>query len=108
MSERHEHAETGSTTDPVCGMTVDPETTAHHYHHGGLDYHFCSAGCRGEFEAAPDDYLTGRPPAAPAPLGTQYTCPMHPEIVRDGPGTCPLCGMALEPMGVPLDEGPSP
>ena len=69
MSETHSHDKNGSVTDPVCGMTVDPETTAHHYHHGGQDYHFCSAGCRGKFEAAPDDYLAGRqPPSAPGPF----------------------------------------
>ena len=67
------------------------------------------ARCGERFEAAPQDFLGDRPAAAAAPAGTQYTCPMHPEIVRDGPGSCPICGMALEPMGVPTgEEGPNP
>lgn len=64
--------------DPVCGMTVDPATTAHHADHGGERYHFCSAGCRAKFIADPERYLG--PPAPPfaAPVGTIWTCPMHP------------------------------
>ncbi|SMF22467.1 Cu+-exporting ATPase [Tistlia consotensis] len=100
-----------SATDPVCGMTVDPAKSPHSHEHGGRRYHFCSAGCLAKFEAEPDRYL-GDPAGAaaePAPAGTLYTCPMHPEIVQEGPGTCPKCGMALEPMGVPAaDAGPNP
>ncbi|MBD9437355.1 heavy metal translocating P-type ATPase [Pseudoxanthomonas sp. PXM03] len=95
-------------TDPVCGMKVDPLTTSHHAEHAGQAYHFCSAGCRTKFVADPERYLHPTADATPAPAGTQYTCPMHPEIVQDGPGTCPLCGMALEPMLPSLDEEENP
>ncbi|HEX4607665.1 MAG TPA: heavy metal translocating P-type ATPase [Urbifossiella sp.] len=93
--------------DPVCGMTVDPAQAAGHATHAGTTYHFCSTHCAAKFRADPDRYLAGPAghaghdccgPRAPAAPGAQYTCPMHPEIVTDGPGTCPLCGMALEPM----------
>ncbi|MEX2629114.1 MAG: heavy metal translocating P-type ATPase [Tistlia sp.] len=99
-----------TTTDPVCGMTVDPARSPHSHQHEGTRYHFCSAGCLAKFEADPSRYLGEAPvPDEPAPPGTLYTCPMHPEIVQEGPGTCPKCGMALEPMGVPAgDEGPNP
>lgn len=97
------------TIDPVCGMQVDAAATPHHADHAGARFHFCSAGCRTKFIADPSRYLhpTGAD-EAPAPPGTQYTCPMHPEIVQDGPGICPLCGMALEPMLPSLDEGENP
>ncbi|TPK94367.1 MULTISPECIES: heavy metal translocating P-type ATPase [unclassified Mesorhizobium] len=98
-----------SATDPVCGMNVDRASAKHFVRHEGQGFYFCSAGCRGKFEAEPAKYLAGRPEAQPMPKGTQYTCPMHPEIVRDKPGSCPICGMALEPMGVPTgEEGPNP
>ena len=78
--------------------------------HDGAPVYFCSAGCKAKFEADPERYLGARPaPPLPAPKGTIYTCPMHPEIEQVGPGTCPICGMALEPKGVPAaDEGPNP
>jgi Cu+-exporting ATPase len=96
-------------TDPVCGMKVDRASAQHFLRHEGEKYYFCSAGCLAKFEGSPRDYLGGRPAPEPMPAGTQYTCPMHPEIVRDGPGSCPICGMALEPMGIPTgDEGPNP
>ncbi len=95
--------------DPVCGMKVDRASARHFLRHEGEKYYFCSAGCLAKFEIAPQDYLGDRPAPKPMPAGTQYTCPMHPEIVRDGPGSCPICGMALEPMGIPTgDEGPNP
>ncbi|TPM99164.1 heavy metal translocating P-type ATPase [Mesorhizobium sp. B2-1-3A] len=98
-----------TTTDPVCGMSVDRSTARHFVRHEGQGFYFCSAGCKAKFEAAPQTYLSDRPAPVPAPKGTQYTCPMHPEIIRDKPGSCPICGMALEPMGVPSgDEGPNP
>src|SRR3954454_5807019 len=92
--------------DPVCGMKVDPAKTPHHAEHGGATYHFCSAGCREKFVKNPEAYLQKATaplpamsaPPAPAPVGAVYTCPMHPEVVRDRPGSCPICGMALEPM----------
>ncbi|TPL48317.1 heavy metal translocating P-type ATPase [Mesorhizobium sp. B2-4-6] len=98
-----------SATDPVCGMNVDRASAKHFVRHEGQGFYFCSAGCKGKFEAEPAKYLAGRPEPQPMPKGTQYTCPMHPEIIRDKPGSCPICGMALEPMGVPSgDEGPNP
>ncbi|BCG84083.1 copper-translocating P-type ATPase [Mesorhizobium sp. 113-3-9] len=98
-----------TATDPVCGMSVDRSTARHFVRHEGQGFYFCSAGCKAKFEAAPQTYLSDRPAPVPAPKGTQYTCPMHPEIIRDKPGSCPICGMALEPMGVPSgDEGPNP
>ncbi|MBI2260891.1 MAG: heavy metal translocating P-type ATPase [Caulobacterales bacterium] len=83
--------------DPVCGMTVDPATAAHRAAHEGQDYFFCSAGCRTKFVADPDRYLGGAPEPAPVIPGAIYTCPMHPEVRQEGPGSCPICGMALEP-----------
>jgi len=95
--------------DPVCGMDVDPATTPHHSAHAGQEYHFCSDGCRTKFVADPVRYLKSKshtgPEAAP---GTMWTCPMHPQIRRDGPGTCPICGMALEPEEPSLDDKPNP
>ncbi len=98
-----------TATDPVCGMKVDRATATHMHSHEGQRYYFCSEACLHKFQAAPDDYLGARPPLQAMPAGTQYTCPMHPEVVRDQPGDCPICGMSLEPMGVPApDEGPNP
>jgi Cu+-exporting ATPase len=95
--------------DPVCGMNVDRASARHFHRHDGAKYYFCSQGCLTKFQAEPDTYLGDRPPPAPMPKGTQYTCPMHPEVIRDRPGDCPICGMALEPMGVPTgEEGPNP
>ena len=100
----------GTTIDPVCGMQVDPATTAHHATHAGVDYHFCSVGCRGKFVADPAKYLSPKAAAAttPAPAGTIYTCPMHPQIRQEGPGTCPICGMALEPEMPSLEDDDNP
>jgi Cu+-exporting ATPase len=99
----------GKALDPVCGMTVDPAKTPHHAEHEGREFHFCGAGCRAKFEADPQKYLSGEKPAAPeAPPGTIYTCPMHPEVRQVGPGTCPICGMALEPELITADAGPNP
>jgi P-type Cu+ transporter len=96
--------------DPVCGMTVDPGTTPHHHSHRGTSYFFCSGGCRTKFAADPDQYLdpAAREPAAPMPDGTIFTCPMHPEVRQEGPGSCPICGMALEPETPTADTGPNP
>ncbi len=95
--------------DPVCGMKVDRAAARHMAKHEGRRFYFCSSRCQEKFEAEPAKYLDGRPAPEPMPKGTQYTCPMHPEIVQDGPGDCPLCGMALEPMGIPTgEEGPNP
>ena len=95
-------------TDPVCGMKVDIGARGPSFDHRGETYYFCSAGCRTKFAADPERYLTKRGEANPLPQGTLYTCPMHPEIVKEGPGRCPICGMALEPMGVPPEITDNP
>ncbi|HWM42655.1 MAG TPA: heavy metal translocating P-type ATPase [Burkholderiales bacterium] len=85
--------------DPVCGMTVDPATAAGHVDYKGTTYHFCSQHCAHRFEADPEKFLGGKArPAPPLQAAAKYTCPMHPEIVQTGPGSCPKCGMALMPM----------
>ncbi|PZU64007.1 heavy metal translocating P-type ATPase [Sphingobium sp.] len=97
--------------DPVCGMTVDPAATAHHAEHAGATYHFCSAGCRAKFIADPEKFIGGESRAGPTPTQAStsvWTCPMHPEIRRPGPGICPICGMALEPAEPDAQDGPSP
>ncbi|MBY0138434.1 heavy metal translocating P-type ATPase [Paracoccus yeei] len=96
--------------DPVCGMMVDPHATQHKAEHAGRPYYFCSDGCRTKFLAEPDRYLDPAASAAkasPVPEGTIYTCPMHPEIRQVGPGSCPICGMALEPVLVSLEAEPN-
>jgi Cu+-exporting ATPase len=93
--------------DPVCGMTVDPHAGKPHAEHHGHTYHFCGNGCRTRFVADPDKYLTPQPAEPPPPPGTTFTCPMHPEVQQQGPGTCPKCGMALEPMEITADAGPN-
>lgn len=100
---------TPETVDPVCGMTVNPETTPHHAEHAKVEYHFCSSKCRARFIADPNAYLSGAPrPEPEATPGAIWTCPMHPEIRQEGPGTCPICGMALEPAEPSLDDAPNP
>ena len=95
--------------DPVCGMTIAPEDAVGHVEHGGKTYYFCSESCLDQFRADPRRFLDEKPrDAAPAPAGVEYTCPMHPEIVRDEPGSCPICGMALEPRTVSLEDAPNP
>jgi len=94
--------------DPVCGMTVDRATAAHTTNHQGDRFYFCSTGCETKFTTDPDKFLGDRPAPEPMLEGTEYTCPMHPEIVQEGPGDCPICGMALEPMTPSLESGPNP
>ncbi|MDH2342533.1 heavy metal translocating P-type ATPase [Bradyrhizobium sp. SSUT77] len=99
--------------DPVCGMTVDPATSKHRFDHHGETFHFCSAGCRTKFAADPAKYLAEKneeqkTPAPEMPADTIYTCPMHPDVRQVGPGSCPICGMALEPEVASLDTGPNP
>ncbi len=127
----HEHAvHADRKRDPVCGMVPKPDTP-HRLMHDGEEVLFCSAGCKTKFTADPATYAKpapdhsscsagqhgahghahqhpSRPPPADAPAGAKWTCPMHPEIVRDGPGSCPICGMALEPMTPSADSGPNP
>ncbi|MGH7096941.1 MAG: heavy metal translocating P-type ATPase [Stellaceae bacterium] len=98
--------------DPVCGMSVDPATAKYRHQNAGADYFFCGARCLEKFRADPAHYLAP-PPAAvpeppPLPSGATYTCPMHPEIVEDHPGTCPKCGMALEPVVAAAEDAPNP
>jgi P-type Cu+ transporter len=101
--------EAGKARDPVCGMTVTAATAKYHTKHAGTDHYFCSAGCQTKFGADPDKYLKPRVPAPtpPAQPGVIYTCPMHPQIQQPKPGSCPICGMALEPMGATAETGPS-
>ena len=99
--------------DPVCGMTVDPAKTPHHVEFEGHQHHFCSAGCLAKFIADPHRYLHGSADKAAisaedVPQGTIWTCPMHPQIRQRGPGSCPICGMALEPLEPSLDDRPNP
>ena len=101
----HQHARSGTAAqpgqvrDPVCGMMVDPQSAKYRAEHAGQPYYFCSAKCHERFVADPAKYLMpeAQEPAAAAPEGTIYTCPMHPQIRQVGPGSCPICGMALEP-----------
>jgi P-type Cu+ transporter len=104
----HGRGEASGALDPVCGMTVDPHTTPHRHTHQGHTYYFCSGGCRTKFAADPQKYLGEARAADPVPEGTIYTCPMHPEIRQVGPGSCPICGMALEPELASADTGPNP
>ncbi|SCY97900.1 heavy metal translocating P-type ATPase [Microvirga guangxiensis] len=112
-SEHHHHPQPGADAakvkDPVCGMMVDPHTTTHRAQYEGKPYYFCSSGCHSKFTADPAKYVE---PAADrkaeaVPEGTIYTCPMHPEIRQVGPGSCPICGMALEPVVATAEAGPS-
>ncbi len=96
-----------SVKDPVCGMDVDPGRAAASHQHQGNTYHFCSIHCWGRFRSKPDRYLAPREQAE-VRHGVDYTCPMHPEVVQTGPGTCPKCGMALEPKELTLDGGAGP
>src|SRR5215204_665307 len=110
--------------DPVCKMLVTPETAAGKYDYNGTTYYFCNPGCKSRFAADPESFLsepgtvamghTDIDPPAERPVATalgsdvEYTCPMHPEIVQMGPGSCPICGMALEPKEITLDDTPDP
>ncbi len=96
--------------DPVCGMTVDPATAKYRTEHGGTTYYFCSEGCLKKFTADPQRYLVPASPKASDDVSKDgiYTCPMHPEIRQTGPGTCPICGMALEPEVASASDGPNP
>jgi len=89
-------------------MMVDPHTAKHRHERHGHTYYFCSPRCREKFVADPEKYLADEKPKEDVPAGTIYTCPMHPEIRQNGPGACPICGMALEPELVTADSGPNP
>jgi Cu+-exporting ATPase len=112
------------TKDPVCGMTVDPQSAAGQSDFAGTTFYFCSSSCKERFDRAPATFVEHKPgpgaaggehrhervapPAHVQPTATRYTCPMHPEIVRDGPGSCPICGMALEPVMPAGGDEPNP
>ncbi len=104
----HQAGTDAKVRDPVCGMSVDPATSKHRFDYRGETYHFCAAGCRTKFAADPQAYLDKSKPKAAVPEGTIYTCPMHPQIRQVGPGSCPICGMALEPEVASLDAPPNP
>ena len=114
MQDIHDGSDTGErehAVDPVCGMSVDPRTSAHRADHGGKIYHFCAASCRAKFIANPARYLDPEQIAAVAAAlqaDAIFTCPMHPEIRQQGPGSCPICGMALEPLVASVETGPNP
>ena len=108
LSEMGQDSRPQAPTDPVCGMTVDPEHIAGTSVHEGKTYYFCSKTCLERFRADPGKYTgprsTGEAPQhTPAPMASDavaYTCPMHPEVRQTGPGSCPTCGMALEPVAL--------
>ena len=104
----HQHHGSASAIDPVCCMDVEPATAEHHATHAGVEYYFCSAGCQSKFESDPARYLGANIPAQEAPPTVAiWTCPMHPEIQQPKPGSCPICGMALEPFLPSATAGPS-
>ena len=120
MSKEYNHMGTSDMNDPVCGMSVTEKNEFHAYYND-RNYYFCSQHCKDKFEASPDQYLNpaspdSKPPDAESPgdnvcpddscslVSTSYTCPMHPEVEQQGPGSCPKCGMALEPEGLPVVE----
>ncbi len=111
----------GPLTDPVCGMRVDSATAKHRADYDGQTYFFCSAGCRAKFIADPVKFITpdqsahlahhhhnAAPVSGPGDADVIYTCPMHPQIRQKGPGHCPICGMALEPLNATAADGPNP
>jgi Cu+-exporting ATPase len=107
MTTAHEPLTAREVVDPVCGMTIDTADAVGHADYKGETYYFCSESCLERFRANPAEFLepaAAQAPRAPADAGTEWTCPMHPEIVRDEPGSCPICGMALEPRTVTLED----
>jgi len=112
----HTTSSASSVVDPVCGMKVDPDNAAGSFAYQGKTYYFCSKHCLHRFSENPETFLNPAPQPLigisrqPKPVARdqKYTCPMHPEIVRDGPGSCPICGMALEPLTVSLDQEENP
>jgi Cu+-exporting ATPase len=102
--EKYLESKNETFLDPVCGMTVSPAKAAGHHDHQGTAYYFCGKGCLERFRQNPESYVEAKPQALPAPTpGVDWTCPMHPEVVQPTAGSCPLCGMALEPRTVTLE-----
>ena len=106
MVDDREKNEIEKVIDPVCGMTVSPETAAGEFEYKGEKYFFCSKGCLEKFKNDPDSFLKPKQKIKAQDNDVEYTCPMHPQIVQIGPGSCPICGMALEPRIVSLDDKP--
>ncbi len=112
----HTTTSASAAVDPVCGMKVDPDNAAGSFEYQGKTYYFCSTHCLHRFRENPESFLNPAPlqpigiTRQPKPIARdqKYTCPMHPEIVRDGPGSCPICGMALEPVTVSLEQEENP
>jgi Cu+-exporting ATPase len=108
--QNHTHATVSNeVTDPVCGMTILPADAAGTVEHDGHRYHFCSDACLQRFRANPAEFVGGTKPTpmTGSDAEVEYTCPMHPEIRQKGPGSCPICGMALEPVNVTLEDHPN-
>src|SRR5262249_1382958 len=102
-------AQSSGEIDPVCGIKVDPATSTYRHTHGEHLYHFCSMGCLKKFTDQPKKFLSRRDRSSQTShVGATYTCPMHPQIRQAQPGSCPICGMALEPVTSAEDTGPSP
>ncbi|MBS3805058.1 MAG: cadmium-translocating P-type ATPase [Oleiphilaceae bacterium] len=107
-THHEEHQSEQAVKDPVCGMSVDPHTAEHRSQYEGETWYFCSSRCRSRFDENPEQFLSGQQTSEePVAEGTMYICPMHPEIRQQGPGDCPICGMALEPEQASMEEGPS-
>ncbi|HXI03189.1 MAG TPA: heavy metal translocating P-type ATPase, partial [Candidatus Saccharimonadales bacterium] len=105
---RQAPAKPAPAKDPICGMDVDPATSISAKGPDGVTYHFCCEGCRDKFLAREGSSPGKAAPSPAADRAASWTCPMHPQIVSPGPGSCPLCGMALEPMSVGLEEPENP
>jgi len=108
-THQHHTPISNEVTDPVCGMTISPADAVGTVEHAGHLYHFCNESCLDRFRANPSEFLGGAQPRArvEADVAAEYTCPMHPEIRQKGPGACPICGMALEPVTISLEEQPN-
>ena len=110
-AQKHEHGSMApaGTLDPVCGMTISPDDAVGHVEHKGHMYYFCSESCLEQFRTDPERFVDSerKQPAALMDSEVEYTCPMHPQIRQKGPGTCPICGMALEPVAITLEEQPN-
>jgi Cu+-exporting ATPase len=103
------HPAAAKVVDPVCGMTIAPEDAVGQVEHKGHTYYFCNESCLEQFQADPERFLQpSLAPSTPARTDVEYTCPMHPEVRQWGPGSCPICGMALEPVTVSAEEEDNP
>ena len=110
QSHDHTAVTAPEVLDPVCGMTISPDDAVGHIDHKGHTYYFCGESCLEQFRTDPARFVDPQRTARPRSriLEAEYTCPMHPEMRQKGPGSCPICGMALEPRGVTLEEQPNP